>query len=51
MKNFIYSALTFPKRHTTLCCMIGGRESLSQVCFLWLLIKIWVLAYFNTSCF
>ena len=30
MKNFIYCALTFPKRHTNLCCMRGAGESLIE---------------------
>ena len=30
MKNFIYCALTFPKRHTNLCCMRGDGESLIE---------------------
>lgn len=30
MRNFIYCALTFPKRHTNLCCMRGDGESLIE---------------------
>ena len=30
MRNFIYCALTFPKRHTNLCCMRVDGESLIE---------------------